>query len=312
VAAQLNGRYFMGGKLNKELDLTLRLGLRSMVRLGFDIEPAPFKRMGLSYELWYNTHQELYNGGKRSDNISYIYQRANATLLALDARNFDCELGLGWEHYHLFKGLWNENSTVCFVPNEHYFNYHARLRYNNEDNRYFPNRGVRAVAQYEYFTDNFAQWKGHSGFSALMVACQATIPLTPSSHLRPRVQGRLLFGDDLPTMKSNAVGGMRRGVFLPQQLPLVGFGHTEFFDTKFVSAALRLQQRITGQHYLLVDGSVAQHNDTMSSIFDRSPVWGVQAAYCYNSNIFGPLGASLGWSSHTHRLHFFVSVGFDF
>lgn len=313
AALQLSGRYFMDGKLRKELDLTLRLGLRSMLRVNFDIEPRPFKKMGLSYELWHNIRHDIYTRGKRSDNLSFIYQHANAKLFSFDALNFDCELGLGWEHYHLFKGLWNELSMIPFVPNEHYFNYHMHLRYNNEDNAYFTQHGVRAEASYAYYTDNFAQWKGHSGFSALMAMCQVTIPITATTHLRPCVQGRLVFGDDdLPVMQYNAVGGMSYGKFFPQQLPLAGIGNVEFLDSKFVSASLRLQQRLVGRHYLLLDGSVAEHNREMRNLFDRKPIWGVRASYFYNSGILGPLGASLGWSSYTHRLNFYVSLGFDF
>lgn len=312
AALQLRGRYFMGGKPDKELDLTLRLGLRSMIRLDFNIEPKTFKKMGLSYEFWHNIHQDFYNQGHESDNLSYIYQKANAKLFSFDAMNFDFELGLGWEHYHISKGLWNENSQFFFNDNEHYFNYHARVRYNNEDNPYFTRRGVRAEAKYAYYSDNLAKWKGHAGFSELSAMCQATIPITATTHLRPNVQCRFLFGDDLPILKSNMVGGMSYGKFFPQQLPLAGFGHVEFFDSKFISASLRLQQRIIGRHYMLLDGSVAEHDDEMSNLFDHKPIWGFRASYFYNSGIIGPLGASLGWSTHTHRVNFFLSLGFDF
>ncbi|MBR5086020.1 MAG: patatin-like phospholipase family protein [Muribaculaceae bacterium] len=311
LALQLNGHYYMGGKVNKDLDATLRLGLRSMLRLGFDVEPRQFKKMGLGYELWYK-YSDLYTRGHRSANMSVIYQKANIKLLSLDAMNFDCELGLGWEHYHFFKGLWNDYNEMTIGENEHYFNYHLRMRYNNEDNRYFTRRGMRAEAQYAYYTDNFAQWNGHNGFSALMAMWQMTFPLAVNTHLRPSLQTRMVFGEDIPVTASNVAGGMSYGKYFPQQLPQAGFGHSEFFDSKFISAGLRLQQRITGRHYLMLDGSVAEHNNSLSDIFDRKPIWGVQLGYYYNSGIAGPLGCSLGWSSHTHRVHFYVSLGLDF
>lgn len=311
AAALLNARYFERGSVNKELSLTLRLGLRSMLRLSFDIEPWKFRKMGVSYEFWYK-YFDLYTHGHRSNNLSLIYQHANLKLLSFDALNFDCELGVGWEHYHHFKGLWNDESTIMFDPNEHYLNYHVRLRYNNEDNRYFTRRGARIEAQYAYYTDNFAHWKGHSGFSALTAMAQVTLPITQSTHLRPGIQGRLLFGDDLPIMAQNVAGGRSYGKFFPQQLPLVGLGHVEFFGSKFVSASLRLQQRLTGKHYLMLDGCVAEHNEKLGNIFDRKPLWGASISYFYNSNIAGPLGASLGWNSHSHRLNLFLTVGLDF
>ncbi|MBR5638790.1 MAG: patatin-like phospholipase family protein [Muribaculaceae bacterium] len=311
VAFQLNGHYYMGGKVNKDLDMTLRLGLRSMLRLGFDVEPWKFKKMGLGYEIWYK-YSDLYTRGHRSANMSVVYQNANVKLFSLDAMNFDCELGVGWEHYHFFKGLWNEHNEMTFNPNEHYFNYHLRLRYNNEDNRYFTRRGMRAEARYAYYTDNLAQWKGHSGFSSLMAMWQMTFALAPNTHIRPRIQTRMVFGDDLPVTAYNVIGGPTYGKYFPQQLPIEGFGHAEFFDSKFVSASLRLQQRITGRHYAMLDASVAEHNNKLGDIFDRKPIWGAQLSYFYNSGIVGPLGCSLGWSSHTKRVHFYVSLGLEF
>ncbi len=311
IAFQLNGHYYMGGKVNKDLDLTLRLGLRSMLRLGFDMEPWKFRKMGLGYEIWYK-YNDIFTRGHRSANMSVIYQKANVKLFSLDAMNFDCELGLGWEHYHFFKGLWNEHNELKVNGNEHYFNYHLRLRYNNEDNRYFTHRGMRAEAQAAYYTDNLAKWKGHSGFTSLMAMWQMTFALSHSTHIRPRLQTRMVFGDDLPLTAYNVIGGPTYGKYFPQQLPLEGFGHSEFFDSKFVSASLRVQQRIIGRHYAMLDASVAEHNDKLGDIFSRTPIWGVQLGYYYNTGIAGPLGCSFGWSSHTHRLHFYVTLGLDF
>lgn len=311
IAFQLNGHYYMGGKVNKDLDLTLRLGLRSMLRLGFDMEPWKFRKMGLGYEIWYK-YNDIFTRGHRSANMSVIYQKANVKLFSLDAMNFDCELGLGWEHYHFFKGLWNEHNELKINDNEHYFNYHLRLRYNNEDNRYFTHRGMRAEAQAAYYTDNFAKWKGHSGFTSLMAMWQMTFALSHSTHIRPRLQTRMVFGDDLPLTAYNVIGGPTYGKYFPQQLPLEGFGHSEFFDSKFVSASLRVQQRIIGRHYAMLDASVAEHNDKLGDIFSRTPIWGVQLGYYYNTGIAGPLGCSFGWSSHTHRIHFYVTLGLEF
>lgn len=311
AAAQLHARYYLEGRVGKELAATMRLGLRSMLRLSFDIEPWRLRKMGLSYEFWYKSI-DLYTRAKRSDNLSHIYQRANLKLFALDAMNFDCELGASWEHYHITSHLWNNNHELDFAPNEHFFSYHARLRYNSENKPYFTTCGTRAEARYAFITSNMARWHGHTGLSAVTAMWQTTIPLSRSTHLRPGVQGRLLFGDNLPVMLGNVAGGMSRGKFFPQQLPMAGLGHGEFFDSKFVSASLRLQQRVTGRHYLLLDGTVAEHHNELGRIFDRKPLWGAQLGYFYDSGFAGPLGLAVGWNSHSRRLNVFLSLGYDF
>ncbi|MBR5745246.1 MAG: hypothetical protein IKX94_08000, partial [Muribaculaceae bacterium] len=140
---------------------------------------------------------------------------------------------------------------------------------------------------------------------------QATIPLTRTTHIRPGIQTRMLFGDDIPLMERNAAGGISYGKYFSQQLPLPGLGHVEMFKNKFLSASLRLQQRLLGRHYLLVDGSVAEQNESLSDIFSDKPIWGAQIGYAYNS-IAGPLGATVGWNSLAHRYYFLISLGFDF
>ena len=308
VAAQVNGRYYMR---NKQLDLTLRVGMRSKLRLAFDFMPLKSTRIGASYEVAYQ-YSDIYTRGKRSNNLSFIYQNADLKLFQLQLLNFDFKVGIGWEHYHLFKGLWNEHSVIEFPQNEHYFNYHFKARYDNEDTPYFTTQGVRAEAKFSYFTDNFARWKGHTGFASLMTLFRATIPVTSSTHLRPQLLSRMVFGSDVPTMAGNVVGGISYGKFFPQQLPFVGFGQSEFIASKFVSASVRLQQRIAGKHYVVVDGVVAEQNNKLGDIFKNSPMWGARAGYFYDSGFVGPLGATLSWSNHTHRLNFFLSLGYDF
>ncbi|MBR1544069.1 MAG: patatin-like phospholipase family protein [Muribaculaceae bacterium] len=311
VAAQFGARYFLGGKYNKELDLTLRLGLRSMLRLNFDFEPWQWKKLGLSYEIWYKNNN-LYYQAKRSGNLSLLYQKANLKLFSIDALNFDCELGLGWEHYHIFSSMFNDNNDILFPRNQQYFNYHFRARYNNEDRPYFTRRGVRAEASYTYYTDNMAKWKGHTGFSSVTGLLQATFSLAQGTQLRPSVQGRFIFGDDVPIMAYNTAGSRSFGKFFPQQMPLTGIGHVEFFDSKFLSASIRLQQRIVKRHYIMADIGVAEQNNTLGDIFKRKPLWGADLAYFFDSGFAGPIGASIGWNSYTHRVNFFVTVGYDF
>ncbi len=311
AAVQLGARYYRAGSVGRQLDLTMRLGMRSMLRLGFDIEPRQHRRMGLGYEIWYK-YTNIYTHGHRTNNLSHMYQKANLKLFSVEAMNFDCEVGLGWEHYHIFSELWNDKSDMRFNRNEHYFNYHARLRYNSENDGYFATRGVCAQASYGYYTDNFARWKGHSGFSAVQALLRVTEPLSRSTHLRPSIYGRFLFGDDLPALMANMAGGTPFGRFFPQQLPLPGLGHVELMESKLVGASLRLQQRITGRHLVLLDGGVAEQSDRVKGLFDDKPMWGVAASYFYDNAFVGPLGLSIGWNSRSHRVDVFLCLGYNF
>ena len=310
VAAQIGATYYFGNKLDKNLDLTLRLGKRTMGKLAWNMSLKPHRKIGLSYEIWHNDIN-LYQRKHRSDNLMFIYQKANATLFSLDALNLNVDLGIAWDHYHHYDVLNNEYSNSDFKKNEYYFNYHAVAHYNTEDNWYFTRQGMRADIRYAYYTENFAQWKGHAGFSELMALWRVTVPLTNSTHLQPMVYGRLMFGDDIPATAVNMMGGNRFGIYYPQQLPFAGFGHCHAMDNKVLVAGLKLQQRVYKEHYMMVKGQVAEQNDKLEGIFDNKPIWGAQLAYYYNS-IVGPLGGTLSWSNFSKKVYLYVNLGFEF
>ena len=317
VAAQIGATYYFGTKLDKTLDLTLRLGKRTMGRLAWNMIPMPHRKIGLSYEIWHEDI-DLYMGKNRSDNLKFVYQKANATLLSLDALNFNFDVGVSWEHYHHYDMLTSmysidylRNYEYLFNEFEYYFNYHAAARYNTEDNWYFTHKGMRAEAQYAYYTDNFAQWKGHAGFSEVTARWRMTLPLSSSTHLQPMVYGRLMFGKDMPASASNMLGGNRDGIYYAQQLQFSGFGHCHLMGSKLLVAGLKLQQRLFKEHYLMVKGHVAEQNDKLDGIFKRRPIWGAQVAYAYNS-MFGPLGGSLSWSNFTKQVSIYINLGFEF
>ena len=317
VAAQVGATYYFGNKLNKTLDLTLRLGRRTMGRLAWNMMPKQHCKIGLSYEIWHEDI-DLYMGKYRSEDIKFIYQKANATLISLDALNFNFDLGLSWEHYHHYDILSSQygigyfnNSEYHFPDFEHYFNYHASARYNTEDNWYFTRHGMRAEAQYAYYTDNFAQWKGHAGFSEVAANWRVTFPLSGTTHVQPMVYGRLMFGEDVPATAMNMMGGNRSGIYYAQQLPFSGYGHCHLMDSKVLIAGLKVQQRLYKEHYMMIKGHAAMHNDELDGIFKHKPIWGAQIAYAYNS-MFGPLGGSLSWSDLTKQVYLYVNLGFEF
>ncbi len=310
VAAQVGATYYFGNKLDKTLDLTLRLGKRTMGRLAWNMIPKPHRKIGLSYEIWHEDI-DLYQGKHRSDAIKFIYQKANATLFSFDALNLNVDLGIAWEHYHHYDVLNSAYSVSEFLKNEYYFNYHARAQYNSEDHWYFTHTGMRAEALYAYYTDNFAQWKDHAGFSEVSARWRMTMPLTSTTHLQPMIYGRMLFGKDIPATAMNMLGGNRGGIYYAQQLPFSGFGHCHVMDKNVLVAGLKVQQRLFKEHYIMVKGHVAQQNNKLGDIFDGKPIWGTQIGYAYNS-ILGPLGGSLSWSNFTKQVSIYINLGFEF
>jgi NTE family protein len=54
-----------------------------------------------------------------------------------------------------------------------------------------------------------------------------------------------------------------------------------------------------------------QQAEKLKEIFDHHTLIGGQIAYYYNT-IFGPVGATLGYSNHTKKGYFFINLGYEF
>ena len=85
----------------------------------------------------------------------------------------------------------------------------------------------------------------------------------------------------------------------------------EAINSKFIALRLKLQQRLGTNNYIILKVTGAQRGDELKNLFDHGPLIGTQLGYAYNS-LFGPLGATIGYSTLTHKAHFFINLGFVF
>jgi len=82
-------------------------------------------------------------------------------------------------------------------------------------------------------------------------------------------------------------------------------------DHQFVAAQLQAQERIGSNIYLLLRVAAAQRSKELKELFDYSTMIGVQGAAYYNT-MFGPVGATLGYSNHTKQVYFYINLGYEF
>ena len=207
------------------------------------------------------------------------------------------------------------------LKNEHFISYRARLNYNSEDSWYFPTRGTRFKAEYAYVTNNFAKLNERGtdgtvlgkkiGMSDVSADWRISFTFGERFTLQPMLYGRLLFGSVVPPVFGNTVGGSWFGHYVEQQMPFAGIGNMEYVDHHFVAAQLQAQQRISTNNYVLLRVVGAQQANMFKELFDSRTMLGVQAAYYYNT-MFGPVGATFGYSNHTKKPYFFLNLGYEF
>ena len=303
-----------------ETDITLRLGKRLMARGEITVHPRSFTRPTFSYTFRRND-VDVYTNGDLDYNIRYNQSQAEFLPINFDLRHFNLQMGLRWDYFHYRNTLGSESVKLGSIENEHFFSYRARMVFNTEDNWNFPTRGVRFNAEYAYVTNNFAKLdvrdadgnkQGKTmGMSDVRANWRMSFSFNDRFTIQPMLYGRLIFGSVVSTGLSNTIGGEWFGHYIEQQMPFAGIGNMEYVDRQFVAAQLQAQERIGGKSYVLLRVAGGQNAGKLKEIFDHRTMIGVQGAFYYSS-LFGPLGATLGYSNHTKKVYFYINLGYEF
>ena len=290
--------------------ITLRLGKRLMARGEVTVHPRSFTRPTLSYTFRRND-VDIYMDGYLDYNIRYNQFQAELMPVNFILSHFNLQMGVRWDFMHYRSKLGSDEAIQVTLNNEHFYSYRARAEYNSEDNWHFPTRGTRFKAEYAYLTDNFAQLDNQAGMSEVSAHWRSSFTIGSRFTLQPMLYGRLLFGGTTPPVFGNTVGGDWFGHYVEQQMPFAGIGNIEYVDHQFVALQLQAQQRIGGNNYVLLRVAGAQQADKLRQLLDQRTLIGGQAAYYYNT-MFGPVGASIGYSNRTKKPYFYINIGYEF
>jgi NTE family protein len=80
---------------------------------------------------------------------------------------------------------------------------------------------------------------------------------------------------------------------------------------QFAAIQLQGQQRLGRSHYVLLKVAAAQSAGEVEDLLESRTMLGTQLAYYYNS-MFGPLGATIGYSNRTKTPYFYINLGYEF
>ncbi|MDO4164723.1 MAG: patatin-like phospholipase family protein [Bacteroides sp.] len=312
ISAMIRGDIFFNTSLPSSLTLYGRIGQQFMGGIKYSFNPVLNKSLNLSYEFHYNDI-DLDEDGDRLYNLVFRNHDVAFSLKNMDVRNFQYELGVKMEHYN-YNSLLTSNKSSVDVPHpetDTYFNYFFQLKYQTQDNSYFPTKGVSLRAGYMLITDDFAHLGDGSPVSAVNASWGAAISVSRRFAILPTLAGRFLFGGEAPAVYSNVIGGHYAAKYRPQQLPFIGINSMEYAYNSLAMASLKLRQRMGSSHYLTLAGSAAVSADHIEDLNDGRFCYGVGLEYGYNTK-FGPMEASLGYYNRSDKPQLLISLGYYF
>ncbi|MCM1501375.1 MAG: patatin-like phospholipase family protein [Bacteroidales bacterium] len=179
------------------------------------------------------------------------------------------------------------------------------------DNGYFPKRGFSANVSYEWVFNGYPN-RIHN-FHVVSGDVKAVVPGGKVFAFIPSVGFRFLLGrDSIPFAYMNVAGGSMAGRYFEQQMAFVGKNNVAAMRNILTLFRTDFRFEVAKNHYLTGILNYARDCDTFKEYAGRETGWfGGGVEYAYNA-FFGPVKADIHWSNITHKVGFYIGIGYNF
>lgn len=293
-----------------KLDFATRLSINpwAMARIAY-AWPDRFQ-LSASVKYWFSDVNRFYD--KSGHAFSYHFYGSDVHLSNLFSRAYDLRMGARYDHFlvrNLVRSEVEEHNYTDTQSHDSYTSLYLRLRNDLYDAPYLPTQGYAYGLEVAYNIKN--RGRTASNFWSLQAEASALLPLGDATALHPAFYGRSLWGDAIPIVYGNAMGGYLPGRYLRQQLSFVGLTGCDFMERHLAILRMELRQRLLPDLYLSGIVNYAYGADRLSHVRDGQGVWGIGLQFSYATAI-GPLSLCTHWNDSYHRFGAYCSFGFEF
>lgn len=285
IAALLNTTINTNGFIRATAQITSRLSKSPYIKLNASLGKIFLGQVGFSYMYRYN-YFDAKNEENEFEEVKYSQNQMILSFSGLGLKNFKSSAGIEYEHF----------TGNVFTKPIHFFNYFLSTFYETLDNLYLPNSGCSFKAKYTIYTDNLTNYNGSNAFSSAKFNFLYAYPITKHLTLLPGVNGRFLFGNEIPFPYLNYIGGNIPGRYIDQQIPFSGVNQIISTGNIVMTGNLNLRLQIFKNNYITAKGNIGYDSGKISHIFSENKYWGAALSYTIDS-FFGPIEMEFSSSS---------------
>lgn len=293
-----------------KLDLITRLSINPWVMARAAYAWPDMFQLNASVKYWFSDVNRFYD--KNSHAFSYHFFGSDVYLSDLLSRSYDLRMGARHDNFNMRNLVRSELEAHSYTDTQSHDSYtglYLHLRNDLYDAAYFPTQGY--AYGLEVACNIKTRGRAGSNFWSLQADASTVVPLGSTTALQPALYGRWLFGDAIPLVYANAMGGYLPGRYMRQQVPFVGLTGSEFMDRYLTIFRLDLRHRLLPDVYLTGTVNYAHSTDHLADTLNGQDVWGIGLQLSYDTTI-GPLSLCGHWSDKHHRFGAYFSFGFEF
>lgn len=292
-----------------EVSATAKLDKNPYLALEYKLGPGLMNRAGISYEIGYHNFN-LYQRKQRIDNLYFLWQTAEVKYIG-SFHNLELQSGLEWNYFGYSNEVYDSQYNPFPIHPGSFANYFLTLNAASFDNMYYPQYGWTGYVQAKIITDNFLGYHGKSPVASLHFEFKTVIPLGQKFAFLPSISGRGVWGDEIPSIYLNYMGGDMSGRYLPQQIAFMGINNIQLFENIVAVGKLSMRYQFRKKHYAFVSGNFGKSASKIASFIHGPNIWSAGAKYSYNSPI-GPISGEIAYSNWVKAVTVYANLGYYF
>lgn len=260
------------------------------------------------------TDRNTFSIGDNRFRINFLDVRQEIFLSNIKWSTFFLKTGFRNDYYNV-NSVMAEQATGDYDVNQlcnDYVTFFINARKDSFDNAYIPTKGKSFGLSYDWVFGGGPH--KFNNFHALTLDAKEVFGGDRFAYI-PSINLRCLIGDEVPVPFTNTIGGSMAGRYLDQQIPFIGINNAAAMQNILGVVRMDWRLKLLKNNYLTAITNYAFTCEELSDFknwdTDVAGHLGCGLQYTYNT-IVGPLCFNVHWSSYTHNIGMYFSLGFDF
>ena len=255
--------------------------------------------------------------GLRKANIKLSDQTNRFFVQNLFSKDFSLKLGV--EHKRL------EITSETFVedPDEEieqttfersdFFSVFGNLKFDNFDNKYFPNNGLYFDGDFQIFLSSSDFNNDFSEFSIAKANLRYAFSFLDKFSVVLSTEGGFKIGDDSNNSLNFALGGYGQNL-INNFISFYGYDYISIIGDGFVKSTINLDYEFADKHHFNFAANYANIKEDLFSDYEwfKEPEYSGYALGYGFETFLGPLEIKYTWSPESSQSNWFFNVGFWF
>ena len=292
-----------------EISVTTKLDKNPYLSLGYKWGPGVMNKIDLVYDIGYHNFN-LYAHDKRIDNLYFLWQNGEIKYVGA-FRNFELQAGLQWNYFGYSNEVYDTNYNPLAIHPGSFVNYFLSLNMASYDNLYYPSKGCLGQVKFKMITDDFLGYKNQSPVGTMEMYIETVLKMTSRFAVLPRLTGRVVWGDEIPPIYLNYMGGDMNSRYLPQQIAFPGIRNIQLFENALIVGQLALRYKVYKKHFLFLTGRYAKNAPKIRELIQGRDIWSSNVKYSYHSPI-GPISLEVNYSNWVKKVGVYFNLGYYF